>query len=219
MNWLAVDTSTSLARVALFFAGKMWTAEQDNIRTHAKFLLPMIDGLLQKGGCSLTDLDGLIVGRGPGSFTGLRIAVSHVKGLAFAHDLPIYPVSGLMSIAYAVFQSDTTLPEHVEVLTTLDARMHQMYWASYSRDLTGEGERVTSASDVVVAGDTPLVIAGVEFEAYLSELPAALLNRVIDKRRVFPSVTAMIAMVESGLCAPVSAEALQPIYIRDKVVS
>ena len=106
MNLLAIDTSTEHATVAVTAHGELFSEEQGSMRQHAQFLLPMVERMLGLAGLSLTQLDGIVFGRGPGSFTGLRIACSVAKGLAYAHDLPLYPVSSLAAIAYEAHQAD-----------------------------------------------------------------------------------------------------------------
>ena len=87
MNLLAIDTSTDHATVALAFGNELLSEEQGSMRQHAQFLLPMVERLLTSASLSFSQLDGIVFGCGPGSFTGLRIACSVAKAFAFAHDL------------------------------------------------------------------------------------------------------------------------------------
>ena len=103
MKLLAIDTSTERASVALAVGQEIQSREHLAQRQHAQFLLPVIDELLSEAGLTISQLDGIVFGRGPGSFTGLRIACSIVKGLAYAHDLAVYPVSSLLTIANDAF--------------------------------------------------------------------------------------------------------------------
>jgi tRNA threonylcarbamoyladenosine biosynthesis protein TsaB len=103
MNLLAIDTSTDYVSVALVSSGAFYVSEKKLPRQHAQCLLPMMEALLQEAGLSLNALDGLVFGRGPGSFTGLRIACSVAKGIAYAQDIPLFPVSTLRAIAEAVW--------------------------------------------------------------------------------------------------------------------
>jgi len=122
MNLLAIDTSTSYASVALEFNGTMFVEEAFEIREHARVLLTMVERVLSSAGTELKNLDGIVFGEGPGSFTGLRIACSVAKGLAYAHDLPLYPVGSLLAIAFEARHMNTS------VLAMMDARMNQVYW-------------------------------------------------------------------------------------------
>ena len=217
MNLLAIETSTERASVALFFDGKVYQEEQGNIRQHAQLILPMIDKMLKKAGCLISQLDGIVFGRGPGSFTGLRIACSVAKGLAYAHDLPVYAVSGLQSIASEVYQDNNDLQSDTRVLTVIDARMKQIYWDCYSNDLRGVKEQVTAAEDVDLLLDVPLILAGFSFDEYISEFPETIRNQIIEQCRIYPDAYAMIRLVLQGHCEAISASDAQPIYVRNQV--
>lgn len=215
MNYLAIDTSTSLASVALAVGKEVYHAQQDNIREHAHYILPMIERLLSDGGVSLSQLDGIAWGRGPGSFTGLRIACSVVKGLAYPHDLPVYSVSTLAAIANEVFQTESS---EARVLTMIDARMHEVYWDCYAADGSHGDECVTPVSKMSLATEAPLIFAGVGYEAYFSELSDKLKKQCIKQLVVFPDARAIIRLVQEGQCTPISAGDALPIYVRNQVV-
>lgn len=207
MNYLAIDTSTDKASICLLFNGEFFLEHQDNIRTHANQLLPMVDKILKKSGCTLNRLNGLVVGRGPGSFTGLRIAISHVKGIAYAHNLPVFPVSTLQSIAYKARQEVS-----VQVFSVIDARMNQLYWS-----LEDNIEHVTDAGEIQVDGNQPLVIAGVGFQDYLQKLDILLQKRVIKTMEIYPCTKAMISLVIEGKIQACTADEVLPVYIRNNV--
>lgn len=217
MNILALDTSTEFASVALSFHGELWVEEQDNIRQHAQFLLPMIERLLQQSGTTLDKLDGIAFGCGPGSFTGLRIACAVAKGLGFAHDLPLFPVSTLKTIAYEVYEQGHTAP--FEVLTLLDARMQQLYWAHFKTKMDDAIERVSNSVDVVFDQHSPIIIAGVGYESYLQQLPERVQSAIALQCKIFPHARTMIQMVQSGHCQARSAIDALPVYIRDDVAA
>ena len=101
MKLLAIDTSTEVASVAVLLDEAIFCTELESQKTQAQLLLPMIDKLMIDTGIQMNQLDGIIFGCGPGSFTGLRIACSIAKGLAYAHDLNLIPVSSLAAIAWS----------------------------------------------------------------------------------------------------------------------
>lgn len=215
VNLLAIDASTNRASVALSMHGKIYTQSIEATAEHAQLLLPMIAGLLKDIDTDINALDGIIFGRGPGSFTGLRIACSVAKGLAFAHDLPLYPVSGLATIAAHLFATQTM---NVPVLSMIDARMHQVYWAFYRDAFDGAAtEMVTDAKAVNARISAPFILAGVGLDAYVTELPLMLRDLILDQQVVYPDASTMINIVQSGRISAVDRAAAAPIYIRNHV--
>lgn len=216
MKLLALDTSTPLATVAVSVNNDIYQAEQMGVRQHASFILPMIDRLMSDAGCTLSELDGIVFGRGPGSFTGIRIACSVVKGLAYAHDLPLFPVSSLAAIAATTFKM---IPTHTDVLAVIDARMQQLYWGYFSASGEETTEDVASpqaiktwVESMTTPHQTPFILAGVGFESYLADLPLSIVQQ-----EVFPRATIMIEMVQAGKITAVSGAEALPVYIRNRV--
>lgn len=216
MNLLAIDTSTDCASVALSVKGELLSKEQGAQRSHARLLIPMVESLLAEGGINLDQLDALVYGQGPGSFTGLRIACSVAKGLAYAQDLPLYPVSSLAAIANEAFQRE--LPQNTTLLTVLDARMNQLYWACYKQQYSAVEEQVSAASDILINFcENPLILAGLGFEPYLQQFALELQARISSSFIIYPKAEAMIRLVLTGAIKPVSAAEALPIYIRNQV--
>ncbi|KZZ05693.1 hypothetical protein A3744_24955, partial [Oleiphilus sp. HI0073] len=130
---LAIDTSSEKCSVTLVDTNsesKSLSLSEYAPRSHAQRLLPMVQELLGQSGLLLSDMDALAFGRGPGSFTGLRIASGFVQGLAFGQDLPVVPVSNLQALAVHVFLSHS---EAQNCLVLIDARMDEVYWAVFTR--------------------------------------------------------------------------------------
>ena len=136
---LAFDTATDACAVALHLDGDTLERRDPGPRTHLENLLPMVRELLAEAGCRLAELDAIAFGRGPGSFTGLRIAAATAQGLAFGAGLPALAVSTLEALALGALRrlgGDG-------VAAALDARQGEVYWALYRRD----GERLRRLGD------------------------------------------------------------------------
>ena len=134
MKILAIDTATESCSVALLIDGQMSTREMEFERGHAEHILPMVDLILIEAGLRLADVDVVAFGRGPGGFTGVRLAASVVQGLAFGAGLPVVPVSNLAALAQRAFDL-AFAPERVLVCS--DARMHEVYWACFEHSENG----------------------------------------------------------------------------------
>lgn len=177
MRVLAIDTATENCSAALLIDGNVESREIEMERGHAERILPMVDDLLRGVHLALKDLDAIAFGRGPGSFTGVRLAVTVTQGLAFGASLGVVPVSDLRAVAQRAFRQDPTL---TRVLVCNDARMSEVYWACFERGGDGlarlEGEeRVSKPSEVKLpptwSTATPV---GRGFIAYADALRAAV---------------------------------------------
>lgn len=122
---LAIDTSTEACSVALLHKGEKTALDEITQRTHTKRILPMVDEILSQSGLCLTQLDALVFGRGPGSFTGVRVGASVAQGLAFGADLPVIAVSNLTAMAQAAYEQHQVK----RVFCAIDARMNEVYFS------------------------------------------------------------------------------------------
>lgn len=215
MKLLAIDTSTEIASIALHTGEELLCDEQSNPKTHAQFILPMINKLMVNAGLQMNQLDGIVFGQGPGSFTGLRIACSIAKGLAYAHDLGLIPVSNLVAIAWAARQH--AQGAHVPVLTVLDARMHEMYWAYFGKDQWMGEERVSPVSEMNIPEEQSVILAGVGIDLYWDDFTSRIKSQISDKLLISPSAAAMIECAQFFALKPVSAAEAHPVYVRNKV--
>jgi len=229
MKILAIDTATEQCSATVVADDATWSRVAPTARAHADLILPMIDDVLRESALKLGDMDCLAFGRGPGSFTGVRIAVSVIQGLALAADKPVVGVSNLAAVAQQAV-SVHTMPTGGDILVCMDARMQEVYWAHYRVGLGGNVELVGSeqvsppAAVTCAAVDRRLPASGVEtlgvgtgWRAY-SEL-----GRRFPELRVDASLlpraqeVAHLAIAEFRAGRAVSAAAAQPVYLRDQV--
>jgi len=140
---LALDTATEACSVALLHDGLVLSHYEVIPRLHAQRLLPMIQTLLSEAGIALSAVDALAFGRGPGAFTGVRIAVGVVQGLAFALERPVLPVSTLATIAQRAYREQGA----EQVAVAIDARMDEVYWGCYR---VQQGEMQLAGSEAVL---------------------------------------------------------------------
>lgn len=221
MKLLAVDTATEACSAALMIGDSVLERFDIAPRAHARLLLPMLDSLLAEAGVKLADLDAIAFGRGPGSFTGVRIAASVVQGLAFGADLPVLPVSTLAALARAALQTT----EATHVLAAIDARMDEIYWASYQRDARGEPqavseEQVTAAQDLKIAVDADWYGIGTGWAAYESVLRPQFGDQLLGcDGQALPRAAhiAQLAALDFAEGKALSAELALPVYIRNQV--
>jgi tRNA threonylcarbamoyladenosine biosynthesis protein TsaB len=215
MKLLAIDTSTERASVALMVGDELTCEEQGSQKTHAQLLLPMIDRLMVDAGFQMNQLEGIIFGCGPGSFTGLRIACSIAKGLAYAHDLGLIPVSSLAAIAWAAreLKEDKQAP----VLAVLDARMHEMYWSYFAPGILFSEEKVSAVQKIQVPEKQCVVLAGVGIDEYWIDFSDSIKSQITDKVHLYPGAAAMIRLVRDTGIKAISVDEAQPVYVRNQV--
>jgi tRNA threonylcarbamoyladenosine biosynthesis protein TsaB len=127
LRLLAVETGTDMCSVAVADGDSLFCRSDSTPRVHARRILGMVDECLTQANLDLSDVDALVFGRGPGSFTGLRIAVAVVQGLAFGVARPVIPVSSLAAHAAAVFR----IHDQRRIAVCVDARMGECYWGAF----------------------------------------------------------------------------------------
>jgi tRNA threonylcarbamoyladenosine biosynthesis protein TsaB len=216
MRILAIDTATERCSVALSLDGQLFERSEETPRAHADLVLPMVADVLEQARLKLADVTGIAYGRGPGAFTGVRIAIGVVQGLAFGANLPTVGISNLAAVAQQVAQPDD------EVLVCMDARMGEMYMGRF-RLAPGETlvkavdtESVRKPHDVQYAQATRL--AGTGFTAYAAALPSTTLpmhGSALPRAREI----LMLSEPEFRSGRAVSARHAEPIYLRDQVAT
>ncbi|GKX53739.1 tRNA (adenosine(37)-N6)-threonylcarbamoyltransferase complex dimerization subunit type 1 TsaB [Budvicia aquatica] len=130
---LALDASTEACSVAIWDNGQKHALYELCPREHTQRLLPMVQQVLNDSGLKLSQLDALAFGRGPGSFTGVRIGIGVAQGLALGADLPMIGISTLNTLAEGAFR----MTGSSKVLAAIDARMGEVYWGQYQRNAGG----------------------------------------------------------------------------------
>jgi tRNA threonylcarbamoyladenosine biosynthesis protein TsaB len=215
VNLLAFDTSTEYLSIAVMGGPRLGQASL----THqgpggaqaSASLIPAIQALLAQAGLALRDLDAIVFGRGPGSFTGLRTACSVAQGLAFGADLPVLPVDTLLAVAEEAREHHGA----TQVVALLDARMDEVYAASYAFEAGAWQPR----SDLALLRPEAVVLppgwcaAGNAFGGYGHRLPSG------PRLEVLPTAAALLRLAPSLIAAgqAVPAAHAMPLYIRDKV--
>ncbi|HEX6398419.1 MAG TPA: tRNA (adenosine(37)-N6)-threonylcarbamoyltransferase complex dimerization subunit type 1 TsaB [Steroidobacteraceae bacterium] len=220
MKILALDTATEACSVALDIDGRVFERYVEFERGHAEHLLPMIDEVLAEGGIALGALDAIAFGRGPGGFTGVRLAASVVQGLAFGAGVGVVPVSNLAAVAQ---RAADACPQAQRVLAVNDARMREVYWAEFGApgSVTLRGaEHVSAPAAVVLPADgAPWVAAGRGLAASpdLAERcragGATVLETLLPRAREILWLAAPV--VAAGQALP--PEQALPVYVRDRV--
>ena len=232
---LAIDTSSAWCSVAL----SAETATDGLVERHellgpsaSQHLLPWITDLLKQEGMALRDLDAIAVGIGPGAFTGVRLSIAVVQGLAYATDLPLAPVASLDAIAASAI--DHPLIQAMDAgkhqfTVAIDARMGEVYWANYSVNKTKQGggdttvlpERIgdiqLSKPEDVQMGVSKCVFgsAVAQYPAYFEQcMPSSQMDGAlgVSARGILRCAQAMAANHQL-----ISVDQLEPMYIRNKV--
>ncbi|WP_423823968.1 tRNA (adenosine(37)-N6)-threonylcarbamoyltransferase complex dimerization subunit type 1 TsaB [Salinisphaera sp. SPP-AMP-43] len=218
MKILAIEASTEALSAALFDSAQPdGTAEVFEIapRAHAQRLLPAAQQLLDQAGLGLADLDGLAFARGPGAFTGLRIAAGLVQGLAAGAGLPVVGISTLAVVAARALDQ---IPEAGRVQVVQDARMGEIYTATFARadlPVSDDVERVMAPADLEVATGSDTIRAGNGWALVVES--QALAEQTVYVEAPHAADVARLAwpMLRDGQGRP-AAEAL-PVYVRDDV--
>lgn len=217
LQWLAFDTSTEALSIGVAAKGHTDVRTLAGGAQSSATLIPTAMEMLSQAGIGLPQLDAIVFGRGPGSFTGLRTACAVAQGLAFGADILVLPVDTLLAVAEEARVLAGVNDQPLTVLAMLDARMDEVYSAAWDWD----GQRWTLRQPLQVGGpqhvllpDAPRVLlAGNAFEAYGERLPAG------ERVQALPTAAALLRLAPSlfadGHAVP--AEQAMPLYIRDKV--
>lgn len=216
---LALDTATEACSVALQHQGKIYHLDELSPRSHTQRILPMVDELLQQANIRLSDVNFLAFGRGPGSFTGVRVGVGIAQGLAFGANLPLLPISNLTMMAEQAYQQLGA----EEVVALIDARMDEVYFAQLYRTAHGwqhrVAEQVCSPADAIsqIQPERKPAVVGTGWGAYPAFNQADL--GLLISEITLPSARFMFTLAEFLLHTEGGqrAEEVEPVYLRNQV--
>ena len=222
MNLLGIDTSTRSTVLGLQLGLEVIDRTSPDVDTHSREILPSIESLVREAGIRIEDLDAIVFGQGPGSFTGLRIAVGVVQGLGYGLGLPVVPVSSMACIAQSVIQ--TVNPSFVFV--GLTARLEEIYYGAYKfEEGIAEGAIREGVVDVSELPQLPVgdwlgcgnamselgtkiqAVTGVSFKSISSETVPTIHNLL------------SIGSFKFSRGEAVSAMQATPVYLREQVAS
>ena len=220
-NILAIDTSSAWCSVALSLDDQAPELRHEAVSAGAsQLLLPWIDSLLSNAKINLKDLDAVAVGIGPGAFTGVRLGVAAVQGLAISNNLPVIPVSSLDAIAAQL----TNAPGFQKInanhfVIAIDARMEEVYWARYQTQCDRLPKRL---GDIHLSKPEDIDLQGIEYLAgsaivsYRERLPS--FNGILEPEISISALGVMDCarnLFAEGL--HIDVRQLEPVYVRNKV--
>ncbi len=223
MKLLAIDTSSLACTVAVDVDGETLERHEEQAREHTRLLMPMVQAVLADAGLTPEDLDAVVLGNGPGSFIGMRIAASAAQGIAHGAGLDIVPVSSMAAVAAQVFEET----DAEEVVIAQDAHMHEVYLGAYRR---GSGHDLVEVFPERLQTQTLVeelsshqaagrVAAGFGWERYpdLAAANAAVIGQLSDVQH--PRARFLLPLGAAALADGVGIRPadLVPAYLRSKV--
>jgi tRNA threonylcarbamoyladenosine biosynthesis protein TsaB len=216
MKLLAFETATEACSVALCVDGEIVERFEVAPRRHAELALPWADALLAEAGVARAQLDAIAVGRGPGAFTGVRLAIAIAQGIALGLDRPIIPVSTLAALALPAAWAAPGAP----VLAAIDARMGELYVGTYrivDDRLAAVADEVLTASDRVQLDGAGWHGVGTGFAAQDGALATRFRDRLASVRADALPHAADVARLARQSGPGIAAELVEPAYLRDNV--
>jgi tRNA threonylcarbamoyladenosine biosynthesis protein TsaB len=220
MRLLAVDTATEACSAAVQVDGRVLARFDTAGRSHTQLMLPMVHGVMAEAGLRFADLEGLVCGVGPGSFAGVRIGVGFVKGLALSLGLPVVAISSLEMLAQDAIDAGAA-----RVLCAIDARMDEVYLGAYTPGGDGLARAVVppwlsgpGAFDWTEDGVWTGVGTGwARYETGLRAGTRGGIERVHGDALPDARTALRLAQAAFARGEGLDADALAPLYLRDKV--
>ena len=217
MKLLAFETATEACSVAVYIDGEVLERFEVAPRRHAELALPWAEALLADAGIARSALDAIAVGRGPGAFTGVRLAIAIAQGIALGLDRPLLPVSTLAALALRA-------PGDGDVLAAIDARMGEVYVAGFRR----VGERIEALGEEIVVAPSAFALparthwhgVGTGFAAADGVLQGRMGDRLVSVDAAALPRAAGVARLGAAMHTrgeAVAPERIEPAYLRDNV--
>ena len=227
MHILAIDTSSAWCSVALSLDDQAPLFKHEAVSTGAsQLLLPWINDLLSKAEIPLSQLDVIAIGVGPGAFTGVRLGLAVVQGLAIGAELPVIPVASLDALALQLIQTPRFKASQARnFVIAIDARMDEIYWARYevmSNSLPiRTGEIYLSKPDELNLNDVHF-LAGSAIKEFGDRLFTKIHTQLApecmnDEIGVSALGVLEAAKIDVNKGKQISVSKLEPLYIRNKV--
>ena len=220
MNVLAIETATEYCSVALQTGNDVLSRHEHAPREHASLLLPWVDEILAAAQLSLSQMDAIAYGRGPGSFTSLRLGIGVVQGLAFGADLGVCGVSSLAALA----QSYGSLEAGQSLLVATDARMQEVFTGRFtvsaSTLVLPEGKELVVPPAEIPLTAAPCIGLGNGFAAYADVISKRLDSSLLDKdSNCWPDARSVLKLAFTSIEQGQLSEPDQalPVYIRNQV--
>jgi tRNA threonylcarbamoyladenosine biosynthesis protein TsaB len=230
LNVLAIETSSEIGSVCVSACGQIFIEASPVDAKLSAWVVAAVERVLSLAAITLSQLDLVAYGAGPGAFTGVRTACATVQAIAYAHDLPLIAVDSMHAMAALCEQNG---PNDADITVLLDARMNQLYVADFFRNSAGPATRVSDTQLVNTCDYEPktlhAIFVGSGVVAWKNETEPLFVNTVIDRTRAIESRWAEgVALVAtnlqrrhlsgenpvSPLVNPIDA---QPIYVRNQV--
>ncbi len=220
-RFLSIECASELCSVALVQGSDIQFREKLAPREHAYLILPFIEALLQEAKLNFADLDTIYFGRGPGAFTGLRVAAAMAQGLALSHGLEIKTVCSLGNLAWHA-PARFSFREGEHLLAVLDARMEELYWAEYvfrNGRLLAIGEpRLGAVNNLLAMQSQAAFFIGTgcrHLSDVLNENTCLNYATLMQDAEVFPHAKNILKQLE----VMPAESSLSPLYLRNDVAA
>jgi len=219
MNILALDTCTEMCSAAVLFEGQLFERSELTQRGHSEKILTMLDAVMADAGCSLADINVVAFGRGPGSFTGVRIGVGVAQGIAFARQLPVVPVSTMAAVAQIAIDDYAATC----IAVAMDARMGEVYAGHFVEEnglaTALDDERVCPPTEYKPADKSQWFAAGTGWSEFETVLQANFSQQITQQQALLPTAAAIakLALDKAENGQTIAADQAVPVYLRDNV--